>query len=75
MGRERSKEEQQRRLDAVDNIFQLVVAEARRRGRADLVGALKEVTNDLCASVGQLMDIIRRSEREAAEAAGKEVKP
>lgn len=75
MADEPSKEEEQRRTEAIFTIFELVVEEARTRGRADIVGALKDVTNDLCARVGALMDIIRRSEREAAEAAGKEVKP
>ena len=75
MGREPSREEKQRRLDAVDTIFQLIVAEARTRGRADMVVALNEVYSQVSGRILQLMDILSRSEREAAQAAGKEVKP
>jgi len=72
MGAELSKKEEQRRFEAVDTIFQLIVAEARRRGRADMVGALNEVYSQVSGRILTLMDIIRRSEREAAAAAGKE---
>jgi len=75
MGREPSTEEEKRRVEAVDTIFQLIVSEARTRGRADMVGALNEVYSQVSGRILQLMDIIRRSKREAAEAAGKEVKP
>jgi len=72
MAHEPSKDEALIRELAVDTIYHLIIAEARTRGRADLVGALTEVTNELCARVGALMDILRRSEREAAAAAAKE---
>lgn len=73
MGGEPSTEEEQRRLEAVDTIFQLIVGEARTRGRADMVGALNEVYSHLSGRILQLMDIITRSEREAAKALKKEV--
>lgn len=75
MGGEPSREEEQRRLDAVDTIYQLIVGEARKRGRIDMVGALNEVYSQVSGRILELMAILRRSEREAAEAAGKEAKP
>ncbi|MBA7495715.1 hypothetical protein ES702_06304 [subsurface metagenome] len=72
MGAEPSKQEQERRVEAVDTIFQLIVGEARKRGRIDMVGALNEVYSQVSGRILTLMDILRRSEREAAAAAGKE---
>lgn len=75
MGAELSKEEEQRRLEAIDAICELVLYEARARNRPDMVSALKEVTNDLCARVGELMATIRQSVREAVEKQQKEDQP
>lgn len=75
MADEPSKEEEQRRLEAVDTIFQLIVGEARKRGRIDMVGALNEVYSQVSGRILTLMDILRRSERDAARRAGKEAKP
>ena len=73
MGKQPSKEEEERRLDATSDISVLILQEARRRGRDDLVGALKQVSNEVSTQVMELMATISRSERETAVAAGKEV--
>jgi len=75
MGAEPSKEEQQKRVDATHGIYTLILQEARRRGRDDFYEALKQVHNEVSSFTFKLLSIIQRSEREAAEAAGKEVKP
>lgn len=75
MGGEPSEQEQQRRLEAVDTIFQLILAEARTRDRAYMRTALLDVYNQISDRVLPLMDALSRSERQAREAAGKELKP
>ncbi|MBA7495811.1 hypothetical protein ES702_06402 [subsurface metagenome] len=67
MAAEPSKEEQQRRLDAVDAICEPILYEARTRGRADLVRALHEVSNEVSSRIMELMSAMKQAERDEAK--------